>query len=361
MARGSIIKVKGKSGTTYAIRFYGPDGKRQYKTIGQRRGDAERALRQILGQVDRGEYRPVPDITFAALAEKWLELKQVHVRPKALASYKSHVKRLVTGFGDYKVKDISSEMAECFFAGLQGEGLAPATNGRALTILKSILEKGCQWGYLSRNPAAYIRKPTVPKNEMDWLDPKEMRRLIAAADERYRPLIMTACYTGMRQSEILGLKWGDVDWQSGKLYVRRVLQQGRFYEPKTQSSKRAVVVPPVLLDALRIHQLRQSVELAENPLDLVYPNSAGRPMASRNLAQRVFEPALRAAGLRKVGFHALRHSYVSLLLSQGESIKFISRQVGHSSAKLTLDVYSHLLEGANEEAMARLQERLTIG
>ena len=162
----------------------------------------------------------------------------------------------------------------------------------------------------------------------------------------------------MRQSEVLGLEWSDIDWQSGKIYVRRVLQQGQFYEPKTQSSRRAVIVPPVLVEALRVHQVRQSVELQQNPMDLVFPNSAGRPMASRNLSQRIFEPALRAAGLRKVSFHALRHSYVSLLLSQGESIKFISRQVGHASAKMTLDIYCHLLEGANEEAMARLQERL---
>ena len=119
-------------------------------------------------------------------------------------------------------------------------------------------------------------------------------------------------------------------------------------------------MPPVLVEALKVHQLRQSVELKANPLDLVFPNRAGRPMASRNLAQRIFEPALRAAGLRKVSFHALRHSYVSLLLSQGESIKFISRQVGHSSAKLTLDIYSHLMEGAEEAAMVRLEERLRL-
>lgn len=193
---------------------------------------------------------------------------------------------------------------------------------------------------------------------MAFLGPDEMRRLIDATAERHRPLIMTACYTGMRQSEILGLKWEDIDWQSAKIYVRRTLQQGKFYEPKTQSSRRTVVVPPVLLEALRVHQLRQSVELGQNPFDLVFPNRAGKPMASRNLAQRVFEPALRSAGLRKVSFHALRHSYVSLLLSQGESIKFISRQVGHSSAKMTLDVYGHLLEGAHEEAMEKLEERL---
>jgi len=280
------------------------------------------------------------------------------IKPSGREKGSRAVDRLIAAFGDVKVKHISNEEAERFIACLQKEGLAPATNGRTLTILKGIFEKGSQWGYLTQNPARYIKKPQVPKKEMAFLSPEEMKRLIAATDERHRTLIMTACYTGMRQSEVLGLAWGDIDWQSGKIYVRRVLQQGRFFEPKTQTSRRAVIVPPVLVEALRIHQLRQSVELDQNPLDLVFPNRAGRPMASRNLSVRIFEPALRAAGLRKVSFHALRHSYVSLLLSQGESIKFISRQVGHSSAKLTLDIYSHLMEGAEAEAMGRLEERL---
>jgi integrase len=360
MAAGSIIKVEGKRGATYAIRFYGPGGKRCYKTIGPRKGDAQRALRHIMSKVDAGEWRPVPDITFAELAGKWLELKSAAVRPKALASYRAHVDRLIAAFGPIKVKNILSEEAERFFAGLLGQGLAPATNGRTLTILKSIFEKGGQWGYLTHNPARYINKPQIPKREMAFLNPEEMKRLIAATDGRHRTLIMSACYTGMRQSEILGLTWGDIDWQSGRIYIRRGLQQGRFFEPKTQASKRAVVVPPVLVEALKGHRRRQAVELAENRLDLVFPNRAGRPMASRNLAVRIFEPALRAAGLPKVTFHALRHSYVSLLLSQGESVKFISRQVGHSSAKLTLDVYGHLLEGVEEAAMGRLEERLRV-
>ena len=215
MARGSIIKVKGKRGATYAIRFFGPDGKRHYKTIGPRKGDAERALRRIMNKVDRGEWRPVPDITFKELAGKWLELKRGQVRPKAFASYKAHVNRLIAAFGDFRLKNISSEAAECFIAGLTSQGLAPATNGRTLTILKSIFAKGSQWGYLTRNPAVYIKKPQIPKREMASLSPEAMKQLIAATEERHRPLIMTACYTGMRQSEILGLAWGDIDLQSG--------------------------------------------------------------------------------------------------------------------------------------------------
>lgn len=198
MAQGSVIKVNGKSGATYAIRFYAQDGKRSYKTIGPSKGDAQRALRQIMGKVDRGEYRPVPDITFKELAGKWLELKSGQVRPKAFASYKAHVDRLIAAFGDFKVKHISNEEAERFIACLQKEGLAPATNGRTLTILKGIFEKGSQWGYLTQNPARYIKKPQVPKKEMAFLSPQDLKRLIAATDERHRTLIMTACYTGMR-------------------------------------------------------------------------------------------------------------------------------------------------------------------
>jgi len=95
MAQGSFIKVNGKGGTTYAIRFCGQDGKRYYKTISPRKGDAERALRQSMNVVDHGEYRPVPDIMFKELAGKWLELKSAQVRPKAFSSYKAHVDRLI--------------------------------------------------------------------------------------------------------------------------------------------------------------------------------------------------------------------------------------------------------------------------
>ena len=358
MARGSVIKVGGTDGVTYAIRFYDQNGKRRYKTIGQRKGDAERALRQVLGKVDRGEFRAIPDISFKELAHKWLELHRNQVRPKAFASYRAHIERLIKVFGVAKVKNISSEDIEKFSAQLQGENLAAATTGRTITLLKSIFEKGIQWGYLSINPARHIKKPKAQKKEMEFLNPDEIRLVLKHTDKRYQALIMTACYTGMRQSELLGLQWGDVDFESGKIYVRRTLQQGQFYEPKTHSSRRAVVVPPMLVEALKIHRTQQSVELEENEHDLVFTNTKGRPINGRNLTRRVFESALKRAGLRKVGFHALRHSYVSLLLSQGESIKFISRQVGHSSAKLTLDVYSHIMEGAEEEAMQRLQERL---
>jgi len=220
------------------------------------------------------------------------------------------------------------------------------------------LEKAVQWGYISTNPAAYVKKPRVEKAEVEYLEPEEIKRLIEAADERHKALIMFACLTGARQSEILGLRWCDIDLEEGKAFIRQILQGGRFYPPKSKAGRRVVDLPAILMEALEAHKIRQAVELSKNPHDLVFTSEKGTPLDGRNVAQRILEPALRIAGLCKVGFHALRHSYVSMLIAQGENVKTIQSLVGHASARMTWDVYGHLFEGAGRKAVDRLQDRL---
>lgn len=256
MAQGSIIKRQGKSGVTYAIRFRDQTGKRHYKVIGPRKGDAKRALAQVMTQVNKGEWRSLPDISFTELAGKWLGLKKTQVRPKTYQVYEQYLKlRLIPYFGRHRLKGITQEAVEKFAAHLSGdERLAPDTAGKTITILKSVLFKGVQWGYLSQNPAQHVKKPKVPKYKMDFLVPEEIKILIDATDSSYRCLIMTACLTGARLGEILGLKWGDIDFESERVFIRRTLQQGKFYESKSATSRRAVVVAPLLIQALKQHQ-----------------------------------------------------------------------------------------------------------
>ena len=168
---------------------------------------------------------------------------------------------------------------------------------------------------------------------------------IAATDKKHKALIVTACYTGMRQSALLGLKWGDVDYAKSRIFVRRTLQSGRFYEPKTAYSRRNITVPRQVIEALEEHQARQAVELAENELELVFPNEAGKPIDGMNLYHRIFVPTLKRAGLRHVRFHDLRHSYAAALISAGENPKWIQRQLGHSSIQVTMDICGHLFAG----------------
>ncbi|MGQ9537769.1 MAG: tyrosine-type recombinase/integrase [Actinomycetota bacterium] len=362
-----------KRGNIYYVTYYFA-GKKRWRRAGPREADARRLKAKIEKAIYEGTYQEKENITFSELADKWLATKEGAVRPKTMATYKAHVNRLKGHFGDIRVRSIGPEEAERFAASLMKAELKPATVARSLAILKAIMEAGVRWGYMAANPAAHIKRPRIPKAEVDYLEPEEVRRLLRAAAEldkrwsntghnrRYltcrKTLLMFAILTGCRQSEILGLRWGDVDLEERKVYIRQVLQGGKFYPPKSEAGRRVIDIPPILAEELKAHRLRQAVELPGNPHDLVFTSEAGTPLCSRNVTQRILEPALRFAGLRKVGFHALRHTYVSMLIAQGENVKTIQALVGHASAAMTWDVYGHLFENAGREAARRLQDAL---
>ncbi len=178
----------------------------------------------------------------------------------------------------------------------------------------------------------------------------EPQRLLEAADDRWRILIMTAILTGLRQGELLGLQWGDVDWVAQQMLVRRTYTHGRFYDPKTKTSRRRVDLPTPLVIDLKKWKLR----CPKGELDLVFPNGAGNPESHSNLTQRGFHPALRRAGLRRIRFHDLRHTYASLLIETCEHPKYIQAQMGHSSIKVTMDIYGHLMRATNSRAAEKL-------
>lgn len=340
----------------YYVKFR-VDGKQKWRKAGPRKKDADILKADIERELHRGTFQELKDITFVGLAERWLELKKNEVRPKSYASYEPMVRRIVAAVGSRKVKTIRQEDVEQFAATML-KTESPDLTKRTLTLFKAICSKGIQYGYLHVNPVEYVAKPKTPKREMDYLSPEEMVKLIEATDERHRCLSMFACLTGCRQSEILGLRWGDIDFESGRVFIRQVLQGGRFYEPKTDKSRRAVLIPPVLVESLKVHRTRQAVELESNEHDLVFPNLAGRPMSGLNVTRRILRPALRRAGLREVRFHDLRHSYISMLMNQGANIRFIQQQAGHSSAQITWDRYSHVYPETERAAVLQAESAL---
>jgi len=178
----------------------------------------------------------------------------------------------------------------------------------------------------------------------------EIQALLAATDPRRRVVILTAVLTGLREGELLGLPWGDIDWQNRQIYVRQQYTAGRFSELKTKASRRRVDLPGELAQELR----RWRLQCPPGAHDLVFPTGAGNPESHSNLLNRGFYPALRRAGLRKIRFHDLRHTYASLLIANGEHPKRIQALMGHSSINVTMDVYGHLMPGAGDEVADRL-------
>ncbi|MEE8551820.1 MAG: site-specific integrase, partial [Desulfobacterales bacterium] len=191
--------------------------------------------------------------------------------------------------------------------------------------------------------------------ELSILTPSEILSLLdASPDLKHKTLFMLAVTTGLRQGELLGLKWTDIDWFNNQIHVNRTYNHFRFYDPKTKKSKRRVDVPPQMMKQLK----EWKIACPSSDLGLVFPNESCKPMSSLNMYNRKFLPALKKAKLNKIRFHDLRHIYASLLIDQGENIKYIQNQMGHASIKITMDTYGHLIKDVNKEAASRLGDAI---
>lgn len=333
------------------------DGRQVWKRAGDRKGDADRLKTEIERQLQIGEYRALPDITFSELSKKWAAAHAGKVRPKTMKGYEIHLKRhIIPYFGRYKVKAISAELIEKFIAGLLESGLTPQTTVHYLRTLKIVLKQGVIWGYIGRNPGEYVKPPRTSQKEIIFFSESELGILINAALPEHKALIATACLTGMRQGELLALSWDDIDFQNNRLYIRRAVSGGKLGETKSKYSMRVIDVPQSLMQLLKEHQLRQTVELGQNPHNVVFASQRGNLMERSNLCRCIFWPTLKRAGLPKIRFHDLRHSFASMLIHRGENIKYIQRTLGHSNVQVTLNVYGHLLPEVGAESAARLEQ-----
>ena len=236
-------------------------------------------------------------------------------------------------------------------------GRSPKTIGNAIVVASSMLGWAVDHGYLVANPAARLERPRDERpfdSTMQVLDAAGLRALVdAAPDEAAHTLLLTAAMTGMRRGEVLALRWRDVDYTNGRVWVRRSVGLGGVIKaPKSRKSVRSIALPNMLADELETHWKRSRFREAD---DLVFPSTTGTPLDGRNMIRTVFEPARKRAGLGRLRFHDLRHSYASVLIAQGVHPKVISEQLGHASVAITMDRYSHLFDRAYIDVSAELE------
>jgi len=348
MARGFVMK----RGDVWYAYWRDPTGKQRSKAVGPRKKEAEALVAKMQTRVAEGSYREIEQIRFEAFAEQWLrDYAAVQVKPSTLLNYESMMRSsLVPFFGDRPLSTIRTADVQRYVSERMASGVKAATVQKALVMLKGMLKQAVQWDYLRENPAQAVKAPRREHTEMDFLIPAEIHALLGALDDHWRPLFLTATLTGMRLGELLALQWSDIDWRGSTIRVRRSIWQGKFQEPKTRNSVRTIGVTPTLAAALLDHK----VQAPWNEHDLVFTAPDGGMVDPANLRHRVFEPALRVAGLRKIRIHDLRHTFASLLINQGENLKYVQQQLGHASITTTVDRYGHLMPDAHVGASKRL-------
>lgn len=220
----------------------------------------------------------------------------------------------------------------------------PRTYNKTIMVLKLMFKCAVEWGYTNDNPARYARRAKVPHKEMQYLITDEIRRLIESCNSDSRMIITTTILTGLRQSEIVALRWKDIELERGIAHIRRSYNPRFGYSsPKTKGSERTVVLSDYLVKSL-------GVEKDDSGDDELVFNKNGNPLFPWNLGRDILQPALREAGIKKIRWHDLRHTCAALMISQGINVKFISDQLVHTSIRTTLDIYGHLMPEVPREA-----------
>jgi integrase len=297
--------------------------------------------------------------TFKEVAGDWIEYKKPNIRSTTWEVYEGHTKNHFHDLDDLKIKRITTARIEKYITTRQEQGINILTLRKILVMLNQIMKYAVRHKYIGHNPVRDAERPRGQSNLEDKkitiLDTSQIGGLLKkTTDKKYKTLFMLAIMSGARQGELLGLKWSDLDWQNSQIHIQRTFNKGLWFTPKTKCSDRKVDLGPVMMKALK----EWRIACPPNELDLIFPNKAGLPMNYSNMVQRYYFTALEVAEIPRIKFHSLRHITASLMIEQGENIKYIQSQLGHSNPTVTLKVYAHLMKPVNQEAACRLDNAI---
>ena len=342
----------------YVLDFYDHEGRRKWVTMPKDTTlkQAKAKLREIESDLANGKYIPFEkNPTFNQVAKEWLENKRFNIRQSTLDVYQGHTRNHFNEFTGLKINQITIEKVEAFIKSRQAAGMNISTLRKILTSLRQIFQLAVKRNYSQVNPVDFADKPKSQSQgkEMKILTRDEITTFLnAVKDQKYRVLFSLAIFSGARQGELLGLKWPDILWADKQIFIQRSYNNGRFYDTKTKGSTRKIDVGPAMLKKLKEWRLA----CPPGELDLVFPTINGNPINHNNMVSRYFLPSLERARIQRIRFHALRHTFASLLIDQGENIKYIQSQLGHSNLTVTLNVYAHLMDKTNQDAAVRLEQ-----
>jgi integrase len=370
---GSVVERPGKKGVTYALRFRAY-GQRRYVTLEvATRAKAQEELENVLADVRRGIWRPPADPiearpeeahepTLHRYASEWVERRRHEVDERTVEHWRWALAHVLEFFAEYRPSQITGRLVdqyklaklrerEQFYEAharkqrLDQRGLGPGSINKTLKILSQVLDDAIEDGYLMENPArGKRRRLKASKPRRTWLELDEVRSLIDGAGETHRALIATMILSGLRVSELTGLRWRDVDLASGRLQVA---------DSKTDAGRRTVDLSPDLRDELLAHKAKIDGDV--DPAGFVFATRNGTARLRSNVSWQILGPATAAANDARVKAglppiksdvtnHSLRRTFASLLYEAGASPAYVMAQMGHESSALALEVYAKVME-----------------
>ena len=342
------------------------------ETVRGTKTEAEAVLRERLSERERarsaGTLSTDPKQTVAQWLRRWLDQYAVHnVRPLTLKTYRGIVEReLIPSLGEIRLSQLGIAEVQHYVNERRGQH-SPRWLQHQRSVLRAALAEAERQGLVARNVARLVKITNPRREEVQPLSVEEARKFIGhISGHRLEALFLVTMTLGLRQSEVLGLTWGDVDLEGGTLSVRRSLQRygGEYHldEVKTVRSRRTLTLPDQLIEVLRAHRDRQSFEARSKKWKgaawgLVFCREDGYPL-SGGVVTHTFQDLLTEAGVPKVRFHDLRHGAATYLVAAGVPMRVVMAQLGHSQMAITSDLYAHVLPEVQREASERTAEVL---
>jgi integrase len=364
----------------WIVDYVDQSGHRRNKNFNRKR-DAEAYEATVRVNIARGIHSH-SRTTVAAAGQRWLDDVDGRLERSTVESYRQHLNdHIVPYIGAVRLADLTVPLVRDFIDRLRADKRSPAMIKRVIGDLGTILGDAQERGLVAQNVVRNLarkkhrqterRQRSALKVGVDIPSPAEIRAILAHLQERWRPLLLTAIFTGMRASELRGLRWADVDLKKAEIRIRQ--RADRFNvmgQPKSAAGQRTVPLPPIAVSTLREWKLA----CPKGDLDLVFPNGRGRIESHANIVNRALGPVQIAAGVvtkngkpKYGGLHALRHFYASWCINRRVDgglelpLKMVQHRLGHSSIQMTSDRYGHLFPNGDVGAELAAAEKSLLG
>jgi integrase len=347
--------------------------RQHFETVRGTKRDVEKRLAELVVEVEKGTYvKSARSLTVVDYLTEWLHSHaELHCRPRTAEGYRFIANHyLIPALGGLRLNELRPHHVASYCSDAARRGLSNRTVLHHFRLLHKVLKDGVKLGLIAVNPCDSVDPPKPVDKEMKFLCPDEMDRFFSAAREAPWPcyyLLYTMLFTGLRRSEALALTWSNLDLDLCVLSVSQTVHKlsgGQYViqPPKTRKSRRQVTMPPSLALLLRDYRERVKTQwlLLSKPLtdtDFVFARPDGTPLDPSTVTH-VFHKVTQRAGLEGLRLHDLRHSYTSIMIAAGVSIKAISQSLGHANIGITLDTYGHLLPGMGRTAAERFDKFL---
>jgi integrase len=327
------------------------DGRKRRAVYGANKKEVRAKLTEAIANRDKGLVFDSGNLSVGEYLDRWLSAIEGTIGERTWQRHESNVRlHIKPAIGRTKLATLNPLQVQSLYRAKSRTHLAPGSVKRIHTTLHKALRQAVRWQMIPRNPCHSVDGPKGYRGEIQPLDNEQVRVLLATAkviQPRLYALYVLGVTAGLRQGELIGLQWSDLDMEGSRLTVKRSVFKGKINAPKTARSSRTVRLTGLAVRALEEHRVNHFASDT-----WVFSTRNGTPIDCGNLHRDYWKPLLRRAGLPDVTFHAAtRHTCATLLLGQGVHLKLVADLLGHRSIRTTANIYSHVLPDMQGEAV----------